>query len=575
MNIEDNSNISEQDIFFDIDCINRFKYLINNLLLTQNQLKEAFADSKKYNKDIETILINDFKIPAKQILCSLSDYFKTPFFSYEKNIKPPAKLFLKTKTEFMKNNLWVPFEQAEKNIKIAINNPKNYQLINSIEAICYEYDIEFYTALKKDILTLIDILEKDTGKDIKNISVVSDKEESEAVKLADEIITEAYNLQASDIHIEPYPEKEKTEIRIRTDGSCRLHKTINSNYRNPLISRIKIMAGLDIAERRKPQDGKIKFKTNQGKNIELRVVTIPTQGGLEDVVLRILPSGDIIPLEDMMFSERNYKKFTQAINKPNGIILVCGPTGSGKTTTLHSALCKINKPDKKIWTAEDPVEITKKGLRQVQVNPKIGFTFAAAMRSFLRADPDVIMVGEMRDKETAKIGIEAALTGHLILSTLHTNNASESIARLLEMGIESFNFADSILIILAQRLAPTLCAACKEKYHPKEKEYINIVKEFGEEDFDNFVDIPYSENFFLYKPVGCGDCAQTGYKGRIAIHELLVGTDKIKRLIKKEAGAEDIRKAAKEDRMTSLRQDGIIKIFKGYCDIKQVKRVSI
>ena len=449
MNIEKNGNISGQDIPSDIDYINKFKYLINNSVLTQNQLKKAFADSEKYNKDVETILINDFKIPAKEVLCSLSDFFKTPFFSYEKDIKPPTKLFLKTRTEFMKNNLWVPFEHTEKNIKIAVNDPRNYQLINSIESICYEYNIEFYTALKKDILILIDVLENNADEDIKKISVsnlqtASDKEESEAVKLANQIITEAYNLKASDIHIEPYPEKEKTEIRIRTDGICRLYKTINSNYRNPLISRIKIKAWLDIAERRKPQDGKIKFKTNKGQNIELRAVTIPTQGDLEDVVLRILPSGDIIPLEDMKFSERNYKKFIEAVNKPNGIILVCGPTGSGKTTTLHSALCKINKQDKKIWTAEDPVEITRKGLRQVQVNHKIGFTFAAAMRSFLRADPDVIMVGEMRDKETAKIGIEAALTGHLILSTLHTYNASESIASLLEIGIEPLNFADSI-----------------------------------------------------------------------------------------------------------------------------------
>ncbi len=559
---------------------NKYKYLVDNFILTENQLEKVFADSKEYHKDVETILINDFKISAKQILYSLSDYFKAPFFNYKKGIKPPLKSFLKTKTEFMRNNFWVPFEQTEKNIKIAVNNLKNYQLINSIESICYEYDIEFYMALKNDILILIDILEKDAGKDIKKISVSNlqtapDKEESEAVRLADEIITEAYKLGASDIHIEPYPGKEKTEIRIRTDGICQLHKTIDSKYRNSLISRIKIMARLDIAERRKPQDGKIQFKTNEGENIELRAVTIPTQGGLEDVALRILPSGDIMPLEDMRFSERNYKKFIEAVKKPNGIIIVCGPTGSGKTTTLHSALYKINKPDKKIWTAEDPVEITKKGLRQVQVNSKIGFTFAAAMRSFLRADPDVIMVGEMRDKETAKIGVEAALTGHLILSTLHTNNASESIARLLEMGIEPFNFADSILIILAQRLAPTLCPNCKEKYHPQEEEYINIVKEFGKDEFDTFVNIPYSKDFFLYKPTGCSNCGKTGYKGRIAIHELLVGTREIKRLIKKEAGAEDIRRSAKKDGMTSLKQDGIIKVFKGLCDLKQIKRITL
>ncbi len=292
------------------------------------------------------------------------------------------------------------------------------------------------------------------------------EEDSMVVKLVNKIILDAHAHGASDIHIEPFPGRENTQIRTRIDGDCVLYQTIPFNYRNAVISRIKIMADLDIAERRKPQDGKIKFKKNDGRDIELRVATLPTQGAVEDVVMRILDAGEPLPLDKIGFSKKNYENFIRAISNPYGIVFVCGPTGSGKTTTLHSALKYLNKPETKIWTAEDPVEITQKGLRQVQVKPKIGFDFAAAMRSFLRADPDVIMVGEMRDRETTSIGIQASLTGHLVLSTLHTNSAPESITRLLDMGMDPFNFSDAVLCILAQRLARTLCQDCRQSYHP-------------------------------------------------------------------------------------------------------------
>ena len=335
------------------------------------------------------------------------------------------------------------------------------------------------------------------------------------------------------------------------------------------------MSDLDIAERRLPQDGKIKFKKYGGRNIELRVATIPTQGGLEDVVLRILNAGDPIPLNHIGFSKPNLENFKKAVRKPYGIIFVCGPTGSGKTTTLHSALGYINKPETKIWTAEDPVEITQKGLRQVQVKPKIGLSFAAIMRSFLRADPDVIMVGEMRDKETTQIGIEASLTGHLVLSTLHTNSAPESITRLLDMGMDPFNFADAILGIMAQRLVRTLCQDCKKPYHPARDEYDNLVRTYDPEAFEKNLKIPYTDDLPLYKPGGCDQCNNSGYLGRMAIHELLMGTDDIKRLIQTKAGVEKIRNQAVLDGMTTLKQDGIEKIFEGYTDLVQVRKVTI
>jgi type II secretory ATPase GspE/PulE/Tfp pilus assembly ATPase PilB-like protein len=332
---------------------------------------------------------------------------------------------------------------------------------------------------------------------------------------------------------------------------------------------------LDIAERRLPQDGKIKFKKYGGKDIELRVATIPTQGQMEDVVMRILAAGEPIPLEGMGFSKRNLEDFISVVTKPYGIIFVCGPTGSGKTTTLHSALKYINKPETKIWTAEDPVEITQKGLRQVQVKPKIGFDFAAAMRAFLRADPDVIMVGEMRDKETTSIGIEASLTGHLVFSTLHTNSAPESITRLLDMGMDPFNFADAVLCILAQRLVRTLCPDCKKPYHPSEKEYQDLVREYGAEEFEKNVGVAYNDDFTLHQPAGCDRCGNTGYRGRMGIHELLMGTDEQKKLIQKKAQMKHIRDQALSDGMTTLKQDGIEKVLSGKTDLLQVRKVCI
>jgi type II secretory ATPase GspE/PulE/Tfp pilus assembly ATPase PilB-like protein len=256
------------------------------------------------------------------------------------------------------------------------------------------------------------------------------------------------------------------------------------------------------------------------------------------------------------------------------MILCVGPTGSGKTTTLHAALHHINRPDRKIWTAEDPVEITQYGLRQVQVQPKIGFDFAAAMRAFLRADPDVIMVGEMRDFETAKTGVEASLTGHLVFSTLHTNSAPETIVRLLDMGIDPLNFADALLGILAQRLVRTLCKSCKEAYHPTKEEYDEIAESYGIEQF-NKLDILYNDDFRLYRPKGCDNCDRTGYKGRMGIHELLVGTEDIKRMVQKHETVEVMRDKAMEEGMTTLLQDGILKSIKGFTDFKQVRRVCI
>lgn len=572
--------------------INKFSYLIANHILAQKELDKAIVESRRRKEQVENILMSDLKIPKKEIRKSFSKFYNVPYVEYNLKTPIPGDLLVGMKVPFMRNNFWVPLRVDEDSkIVIIVDNPFDLQKIDEIKALFPRKKLVFHVALKEDILNYIklftqnvkeladmdDILRQlhDESTEIEETEAAVTEENSAVVQLVNKIIIDAYNRGASDIHIEPYPGKENTRVRIRIDGNCSLYQTIPYSYKNAVVSRIKIMSELDIAERRKPQDGKIKFKKYGGPDIELRVATIPTQGGMEDVVMRILAAGEPIPLDKMGFSKANYENFISVITKPYGIIFVCGPTGSGKTTTLHSALGYINKVETKIWTAEDPVEITQAGLRQVQVKPKIGFDFAAAMRAFLRADPDVIMVGEMRDKETTSIGIEASLTGHIVFSTLHTNSAPESITRLLDMGMDPFNFADAILCILAQRLIRTLCKDCKKKYHPSQKEYDELVREYGPEDFAKNVKIVYKDDLTLHKPAGCEACNNTGYKGRMGIHELLMGTDEEKRLIQSSAKMAEIRDQAIKDGMTTLKQDGIEKIFAGHCDLLQVRKVCI
>jgi type II secretory ATPase GspE/PulE/Tfp pilus assembly ATPase PilB-like protein/putative methionine-R-sulfoxide reductase with GAF domain len=570
---------------------NKYDYLLENHLLTQKELSKAHTDATQRQEPVSAVLMKDYQVPKKEIGNALEKYYKTTFIEFNNSYPIPGDLMSGLKVSFMRNNIWVPLKSEDRKVVIAVDNPHDLKKIDEIKALFPGRPVTFYVSLKQDILDFIKLFTSDEKElaeidDILSQLQVEDEEVEEAesgvgeedsavVQLVNKIILDAYSRNASDIHIEPYPGKQNTQVRIRVDGSCTIYQTIPFSYKNAVVSRIKIMSDLDIAERRLPQDGKIKFKKYGGKDIELRVATIPTQGGLEDVVMRILAAGEPIPLNKMGFSKSNYKNFLSMVTKPYGIVFVCGPTGSGKTTTLHSALSFINKTETKIWTAEDPVEITQKGLRQVQVKPKIGFDFAAAMRAFLRADPDVIMVGEMRDKETTSIGIEASLTGHLVFSTLHTNSAPESITRLLDMGMDPFNFADAVLCILAQRLVRTLCKTCKRQYHPSKEEYDELVREYGEEEFKKNLGIEYTDDLKLEKPEGCDLCSNTGYRGRMGLHELLMGTDEMKKLIQTKAEMKIIREQAINDGMTTLKQDGIAKIFQGHCDLLEVRKVCI
>ena len=393
-------------------------------------------------------------------------------------------------------------------------------------------------------------------------------EEGAVTRLAYKMILAAWKRGASDIHIEPNGAGRATQVRFRVDGSCEVYRQLAPVFRASLVSRVKIMAGLDITERRRPQDGKIRLSFS-GQKLELRVATLPTVDGNEDVVLRLLASSEAIPLAELGLSEYAFENTRSLVERPYGLFLVAGPTGSGKTTTLHSCLAAINTEERKIWTAEDPVEITQPGLRQVQVHADIGFTFAAAMRSFLRADPDVVMVGEMRDLETAATGVEASLTGHLVMSTLHTNSAPETVTRLVDMGLDPFTFSDALLGVLAQRLARRLCMDCKVSYEPAADERAEILRLYGAQASQDGLD---AGPMTLWRPVGCSSC-RGGYKGRLGIHELLVTDDAIKQTIQQGNPAATIRDAAIAGGMRTLLQDGIIKSLDGHTDLSQVLAV--
>jgi type II secretory ATPase GspE/PulE/Tfp pilus assembly ATPase PilB-like protein/GAF domain-containing protein len=570
----------------------RFDYLISHDLLKEEELESAWEEAREAKETVENFLMRKYRITREDIGRSLSEFFKCRFVSFSDKFPIPTDLLVNLKTEFLRRELWVPLEKKDGIINILIDDPNNIIKRDTIENLLRTKNVHYDISLTEDIIKFInyffqasydedslnDIVEKlDAEEQAYEDEGAEEITESDSVimQLVNKIILDAQAKRASDIHIEPNIAKKNVEVRYRVDGDCAIYQTLPFNYRAAIISRIKIMCNLDITIKRLPQDGKIKFKKPGGEEIELRVATIPTQGGVEDVVMRILATaGDTLPLTSMGMSERNFKELTKIINKPYGMVLVVGPTGSGKTTTLHAALHEINTPDKKIWTAEDPVEITQYGLRQVQVQSKIGFDFAAAMRAFLRADPDVIMVGEMRDFETAKTGVEASLTGHLVFSTLHTNSAPETIVRLLDMGIDPLNFADALLGILAQRLVRTLCKKCKEAYHPTREEFDEIVQVYGEKYFQR-LNIVFNDDLVLYKPKGCNACDNTGYKGRMGIHELVVASDNIKRLIQKHATVEEMREVALGEGMTTLLQDGINKAFQGYTDIKQVERICI
>src|SRR5713101_2171272 len=573
----------------------------------------AARSARKKAVDVETVLIEEFQVKIPAIGAALTKFFGVPYEPFKPDRIKPMDLLKNLKRDYVESNQWVPIEEAKEGLVILCLDPervKSSRIVQNVfpgRRLAYRVTTlkEFRETLKAfygaeaadtgDIGDMLHDLEEDeVPTEVGGDDDVSAAADNELVKLVNKIIIDAYNQGASDIHIEPYPGKGKTEIRLRKDGTLVPYIEVPGSYRNALVARIKIMCDLDISEKRKPQDGKIKFKKFGPLDIELRVATIPSQGGVEDIVMRILSAGEPIPLDKLGLSPSNLPKLKETVSKPYGLFFCCGPTGSGKTTTLHSVLGFLNTTDTKIWTAEDPVEITQKGLRQVQVNKKAGLDFAVVMKSFLRADPDIIMVGEMRDKETTSTGIEASLTGHLVFATLHTNSAPESITRLLDMGMDPFNFADALLGILAQRLAKRLCGKCKQAYAPGADEVRQILQEYCSEllntgpfkrDAKSAYENVYRDlaksyagdrgQFTLYRAKGCEACSNTGYKGRVGLHELLIASDSIKKLIQEHARVTEILAVCLEEGMRTLKMDGIEKVLQGITDMPQVRAVCI
>lgn len=577
----------------------KYDYLFKQNKVTKDQLQKAFALSKKMKKSVEFVLTGQYGLSKKDIGKSFSLYYGCPFREYDPSVPTPIELLTNLKEAFLLNEGWVPLSWDKDLVEVLVDDPRDLNKTDNIKALLNTPKINFSVAIKEDIAEFVkqfyseeqalseaessengvddfDMIpdvsfeEEDDDEEIEEI----DESSSKVVKLVDQCIIAAYRKGSSDIHIEPSAITKATTIRFRMDGVCQEYLKAPNSMARAILSRIKIMAQLDIAERRLPQDGKIKFKRKGIPSFELRVATLPTAGGFEDVVMRILAKAGAMQLGDMGLTERNLSVLESAITKPYGLILCVGPTGSGKTTTLHSALAHINEPDVKIWTAEDPVEITQAGLRQVEVKPRIGLDFARVMRAFLRADPDIIMIGEMRDEETASIGIEASLTGHLVLSTLHTNSAPETITRLLDMGLNPLNFSDAFLAVLAQRLVRKLCADCAKEYNPSREEFEEIVSDFGKKVFEK-IGIKYSSKVGMKRPGACASCSSTGYRGRMGIHELMEGTPEIKRMIKKATPTEILFKQASNEGMTTLKQDGIMKALQGLTDISEVRRVCI
>ncbi len=598
--------------------------LIQLNLLTNEQLEDAL-EKQKHNRSLRLgqILVDMGVVDERALKGTLSKKLGIPFVNLSKFNFDPNAIRLVGKSIAKRLNL-MPLCIHEDMLVVAFEDPMNSKVIDELRFVTqmkilpamashedillaveenyggFSWSEDEQNSVKENVDGTIEYsLNEDAGADFGINDLASklfDEDKSRVkeivnepiaesdntlVQLVNKMILDAFKDGVSDIHIETYPDKKNTRVRFRKDGTLMPYLEVPANFRNALISRIKIMAQLDISERRKPQDGKLDFQQYGPAKVELRVATIPTSNGLEDVVMRLLAASKPLPMGKLGLSDEVLETVKKMIAHPHGLILVCGPTGSGKTTTLHSLMGHINTPERKIWTAEDPIEITQAGLRQVQVNAKIGWTFAAAMRSFLRADPDVIMVGEMRDEETTKIGIEASLTGHLVLSTLHTNSAPESIVRMLDLGMDPFNFADALLAILAQRLAKTLCSKCKEAYEPTEHELEMLAAEYVDNTEGNATLIldrwraehSTHDKFTLYKAKGCKHCNHTGYRGRLGLYELMTVTPSIRRMIQKRALVSEITHEALAGGMNTLKQDGITKVIQGLTDIAQVRAV--
>jgi type II secretory ATPase GspE/PulE/Tfp pilus assembly ATPase PilB-like protein len=569
--------------------------------LTEAELQEALAiETRDRAVPLGQILAGMGVVEAEVVNAVMARKLGIPFVNL-KNFRIPPEVLKRVPAAVAQRFHTVPVAEADNALVVALENPMDMAKLEGLrfvagvkllpvmataddirEALERSYGPPQASASVRQmpqvgISELTDRLSAETA-DVDLDEQQAAAHDSALVQLVNKMIVDAVEQKSSDIHVEANAGGRNMRVRFRKDGALVTYLELPAKFRRAVVSRLKIMSQLDITERRKPQDGKIEFRRFGPLDVDLRIATIPTSGGLEDVVLRVLGAATPVPIGDLGIDPATLDSMKRLISRPHGLFLVCGPTGSGKTTTLHSVLGVLNTADMKIWTAEDPIEIAQAGLRQVQVNPKIGWTFAAAMRSFMRADPDVIMVGEMRDAETAKIGIEASLTGHLVLSTLHTNSAPESVVRLLDLGMDPFNFADGLLGVLAQRLVRRLCTECRVGYAPAGPELEALAMEYCASTKTDPGRILHgwrarAKPVTLYRAKGCPRCDRTGYKGRIGLFELLVADASIKRLVQTRAPVSEIAAAATAAGMRTLKQDGIDKVVRGLTDVQQVRAV--
>jgi type IV pilus assembly protein PilB len=540
--------------------------LVQEGLLDRADLDRATEIQGETGMPLGRILVEEKFVKETDLVKTLARHIGLEFVSLDEvTIDPSASALIPEPLARRYNAIPIAFEDGS--LVVAMADPANVLAIDDIRAIT-GLDVLPRVATKTEVEDAISRMARfddsvsDLGDLLDDEAEVEDLgaleasvDEAPVVKLVNTIITRAINERASDIHIEPG--ERDLRIRFRIDGV--LHESMSTPraIANAMVSRLKIMADINIAERRIPQDGRMSLKV-AGKQVDLRVATLPSVYG-EKVVLRILDRSSVmLELTDLGFGARNLERFQEAYERPYGAILVTGPTGSGKSTTLYATLNVLNDPKVNIITVEDPVEYRLGGITQIQVNRKAGLTFASALRSILRADPDVVLIGEIRDRETAKIAIEAALTGHLVLSTLHTNDSSSSIGRLIEMEVEPYLVASSIDGILAQRLARRLCEKCKVTTPPVAEEFERLGLEAPKE---------------VYSPEGCGSCANTGYRGRLALHEILLVDEEIQRLAVERRPSDEIKAAALAAGMTTLWQDGIEKVATGVTSLEEIMRV--
>jgi type IV pilus assembly protein PilB len=550
-------------------------------LITDEQLNRILKIQKDNgNKDLQKIIIDLDILKKDEMMLALADEIGEKYVNLDDITIEPAIVVL-IPEEMARRHQLIAIDKDEKKLTVAMANPLDVFAHDELK-IRLGYDIDSVLSYGEDIDKALDevfgvtdewdqvigkienmqvTVLKEEEKDAADISAITESEEAPVIALVNLIILRAVKESASDVHVEPFGE-DILKVRYRIDGILHDVMSLPKNLQLAVISRIKIMSDLDIAERRLPQDGRIQVNVG-GRKINIRVSILPAVTG-ESAVLRILdPSSILLELDSLGFSPDILPDFLSLIKKPNGIILVTGPTGSGKSTTLYTTLNLLNSTEKKIMTIEDPVEYRLKGISQVQAKPKIGLTFAAGLRSFLRQDPDIMLVGEIRDKETAEIAVQAALTGHIVLSTLHTNDAPSSVVRLVDMGIEPFLISSSVIGIIAQRLVRKICPKCKKeiKITPDMKKILDEY-EIG------------NNEITLYKGEGCPYCKDTGYKGRVAIFELMVITENIREMIIKNVSTGKLREAAIKEGMCLLKLDGIKKVCEGMTTIDEVLRVA-